>query len=80
MRDDINKLPLKPHERRFARRGGLRSMMRQPLDAERVTNGLTGTRSGDKGSRDVVGAVPHAFNEEVARRADVLARQILRGQ
>lgn len=40
-RDDIDKLPLSPGAKAYARRSGLKSMMRQPGDFARVNAALT---------------------------------------
>jgi hypothetical protein len=41
MRDDINKLPIPKAAKAYARRSGLKSMMRQPKDFTKVNAMLT---------------------------------------
>lgn len=68
MRDDINKLPLPPAAKRYARRKGLKSMMRQPRDFLRVNAMLTNPGKRNKmRSYDAVGKVQHAMKESLVQ-------------
>ena len=63
-RDDISKLPLPAAAKRYARRKGLRSMMRQPKDFKHVNALLTNPGRPDKFKNyDVSGKVHKAFKE-----------------
>ena len=79
MRDDIDKLALPRIAKAFARRGGLKSMMRQPKDFLAVNKVLVNPGlKGDKfKSRDAVGPVKQASNESIRRLAERLIEELV---
>lgn len=80
MRDDISSLPLPTIAKQYARRKGLRSMMRQPKDFERVNAVLSNPGKVDKfKSYDAVGKVKNTFSSESMKQAEALVDALIGG-
>ena len=74
MRDDLDKLPLPPEAKRYARRKGLASMKRQPQDFLDMCAAVTNQKDRQYGfkNKDDAGKVPHTFKESVDRTLRLL--------
>lgn len=65
MRDDLNKLPLPPEAKSYARRSGLSAMKKQPQSFINMAAAVSNQRSKKHGFKntDEVGTVPKAIKE-----------------
>lgn len=65
MRDDLNKLPLPPEAKAYARRSGLSAMKKQPQSFINMSAAVSNQRDKKHGFKntDEVGKVPHAIKE-----------------
>ncbi len=68
MRDDLNKLPLPPEAKAYARRSGLAAMKKQPQSFINMVAAVSNQRSKKHGFKntDEVGTVPKAIKEDAA--------------
>lgn len=67
--DDLRKLPLPAAAKRYARRRGLKAMMRQPRQFQRVNALLTNPGKPDKFKvYTATPTVPHAIKDSTARK------------
>jgi hypothetical protein len=78
MRDDVWKLPLPAMAKRYARRKGLKSMMRQPKDFLKV-NAMIINKGKDEGfkNRDAVGPVKLTFEAKKRLAIKLLEKMLM---
>lgn len=79
MRDDLNKLPLPPEAKSYARRQGLAAMKKQPqsfIDMEAAITGQKSKKHGFKNT-DEVGGVPKAIKEAAVQPDENLLQELI---
>lgn len=66
MRDDLNKLPLPPEAKAYARRSGMKALKRQPQQFINMVASLTNQKNKKHGFKNTnaAGKVPHAIKED----------------